>query len=97
MLEQHKHSPNYSTLSAVQAAALADMLSTAELGPDLKLELVMLLVTVPWACDDHAQKVMSPLASGDAAAAPTGKRRRALQDYKAFVHYFSESMLCGRA
>ena len=92
MLDQYKNSQNYSTMSAVQASALADMLSTAELEPDRKLELLGLLVTVPWACDEHAHRVMEPLASDDTAAAQRGKRRRALQDYKAFVHYFSESM-----
>ena len=64
---------------------MADMLRIVELEPDMKLELLGLLVTVPWACDDHAHRVMGPLASDDAAAAPTGKRRRALQDYKAFL------------
>ena len=92
MLDQFAKTPNWSTMSAVQASALADMLSTAELEPDRKLELLGLLVTVPWACDEHAHRVMEPLASDDTAAAQRGKRRRALQDYKAFVHYFSESM-----
>ena len=89
MLEQQKHSPSYSTLSAVQAAAVEELLGAADLGADAKLELATLLVGVPWACDQHAQRAMGPLSSAEASGPPAGKRRRGQQDYKRFARYFT--------
>ena len=81
-------------MSALQARAAADLLTTVPLSAQAKGNIAVLVADLPWACVEHRDLVMAQVlgVEGPAGPEPTTQARRTNQQWESCVHALPRSV-----